>query len=374
MVAVVLILNLTVATGTLNGILFYANIIHSNSNMYFSSSITKFLSVFISWLNLDTGLDICFYNLMNMYQKTWLQMVLPVYVISLVIAIIYLSRHSIRFSRLISKKNPVATLATLVLLSYSTLLQTIISVLSMANLKYPDGSTKRVWLADATVMYLHGKHIVLFLVAIFILILGAGYTLLLLFWQWLLQWVKYQKLCHFLEPYHAPYLHKHRYWTGLLLLVRIAVYLAIVLNGSGDPSMNLLVIIVAISGLLFLKGQIGQIYKRKITDVIETICYLNILLLSAVKLFMQEARSESFIPSFISGFITLLLYLYVIAYHTFTEICLKLCIKLKQIRVKAIDTDVSDGMIQPAVQQDKLKTTYSIMCGPGENPQVYKTI
>ena len=68
-VALILVLNLTVATGTLNGILFYANIIHSNKNMYFSSSITKFLSVFVSWLNLEIGLDVCFYDSMNMYQK-----------------------------------------------------------------------------------------------------------------------------------------------------------------------------------------------------------------------------------------------------------------------------------------------------------------
>ena len=332
LVALVLVLNLTVATGTLNGILFYANVVDSNSNMYFSSSLTKFLFVFISWLNLEIGLDVCFHDSLNMYWKTWLQLAFPTYIITLVLAIIVLSRRSIAFSMLIAKKNPVATLATLVLLSYSKLLRTIISALSMAKLKLPNGYYENVWLADATVKYLQGKHIALFIVATMILIVGAFYTFLLLFWQWLLKCVKYQKLCHFLEPYHAPYIFKHRYWTGLLLLVRIAIYLAMVLNGSGDPSMNLLMIIIATSVLLFLKGHIGRIYKSKITDMIETVCYLNVLLLSAAKLFLLEARKDDAIPSFISGLFTLLLFLYILAYHAFTELCLKQCKKLKQSR------------------------------------------
>ena len=363
-VALILVLNLTVAIGTLNGILFYANVIDPNSSMYFSSSSTKFLSVFISWLNLEIGLDVCFYDSMDTYWKTWLQLAFPMYVISLVFAIIFLSRKSITFSMLISKKNPVATLATLVLLSYSKLLRMIISVLSMAKLKFPNGSFESVWLPDATIKYLQGGHISLFIAATVILILGAAYTFLILFWQWLLKWVKYQKLCHFLEPYHAPYILKHRYWTGLLLLVRIAIYLAISLNGSGDPSMNLLVIIVATSGLLFLKGQIGQIYKSKKIDVIETICYLNLLLLSAAKLFTRETRNDHVISSFVSGLITLILFLYVLAYHAFTELCLKQCRKFKQNRQKPTETEeVSDNINYQPVNEDKLKPTFSTVDG-----------
>ena len=328
----ILVLNLTVAIGTLNGILFYANVIDSSgTNMYFSSPVTKFLFMFISWLNLEIGLDVCFHESLNMYWKTWLQLAFPTYIIALVIAIIILSRRSIAFSMLISKKNPVATLATLILLSYSKFLRTIIYALSMAKLKLSNGSYKNVWLADATVRYLQGKHIALFIVATMILIVGTFYTLFLLFWQWLLKWVKYQKLCHFLEPYHAPYVFKHRYWTGLLLLVRIVIYLAMVLNGSGDPSVNMLVIIIVISVILFLKVHIGQIYKSKITDTIETVCYFNILLLSAAKLFLLEARKDNVVPSLISGLITLLLFLYVLARHAFTVLYSKQCKKLKHI-------------------------------------------
>ena len=146
------------------------------------------------------------------------------------------------------KENPVATLATLILLSYAKLLQIIITSLSFAILTYPDGSHEVVWLSDVTISYITGKHAFLFVTALLILTLGVVFTVLLFFWQWLLyyqnrrwlKWVSYQRLYMFLEPYHAPYTFKHRYWTGLLLLIRAALYIVSAANVSSDPGVNLL--------------------------------------------------------------------------------------------------------------------------------------
>ena len=318
-VAVILILKLTVAVGTLNGLIFYANIIDASSTTFFeiSSPSTKFFYALISWLNLEIGLDVCFYDGMTTYWKTWLQLVFPLYVMALVVIIIIVSNHWKRFSDLIGQKNPVATLATLILFSYAKLLRTIITALSMATLHYPDGSHKIKWLPDATIDYSDGKHIVMVLAAIFILVIGIAFTLLLFFWQWVVRWVKSTKLHHFVEPYLIPYLSKYRYWTGLLLLARVAIYLTISLNGTGDPSINLLAIIVVTSNLLFLKGHFGQIYKDWKVDGIEMVCYLNIVLFSAVKMFTLDSqmRRNDTIAAIISGSIMLLLLLCVLAYH-----------------------------------------------------------
>ena len=64
----------------------------------------------------------------------------PAYIILLVVIIIIISEHSTRFSRLIGRKNPVATLTTLILLSYTKLISIIITSLSFCTLNYPDGS------------------------------------------------------------------------------------------------------------------------------------------------------------------------------------------------------------------------------------------
>ena len=78
-----------------------------------------------------------------------------------------------------------------------------------------------------------------------------------------------QRLCHFIEPYHAPYEFMHRYWTGLLLFARVALYLVFALNVSGDPGVNLLATIVLTGGILFLKGHFGRIYKTNTVHMIE---------------------------------------------------------------------------------------------------------
>ena len=114
-------LNITVAVGLINDFIFYINIVAANSAVFFPSSEPSFPSVFVAWLNLDIGIDVCFFDGLDAYTKTWLQLVFPIYIVSLVIIIIIVSEYSPRFAGLIGKRDPIATLATLILLSYANL-------------------------------------------------------------------------------------------------------------------------------------------------------------------------------------------------------------------------------------------------------------
>ena len=116
---------------------------------------------------------------MDAYWKLWIDIVFPFYLIFLAVMIIIIRDRSTRFAQLIGRKNPIAVLATLILLSYAKLLRTIILSLSSATLRYPDSSVQLVWLPDGTVKYLSGKHIALFVMALVIVIVGVVYTLLL---------------------------------------------------------------------------------------------------------------------------------------------------------------------------------------------------
>jgi len=53
---------LTVATGMLSGLVFYANIIGVNRTTFLPVESTDILSVFVAWLNLDFGVETCFYE------------------------------------------------------------------------------------------------------------------------------------------------------------------------------------------------------------------------------------------------------------------------------------------------------------------------
>ena len=316
LVAMVMILDLTVATGTINGIIFYANVINSGS---IELASPKFA---ISWLNLELGFDICFIKGLDAYWKTWLQLLFPAYIFLLVALIVLISKLSLKFSRLIGKRNPVATLTTLILLSYTKFLRTITTALSFTTLSYPSGISKTVWLPDANIKYLQGKHIALFIAANLVLLAGMAYTLLLFSWQWLLRhqdmcifkWVRYQKLQNFLEPYHAPYTYQHRYWTGLLLVIRIALYLTSAINTSGNTDVTLYSITILTSALLFLKSAYNRgIYRKTLPNVIETICFINIVLFCTTNMYYRN--SELKVLAYISGTLTTILLLLIVIYH-----------------------------------------------------------
>ena len=357
LVAIMLILKLTVDKGTLNGLIFYANIIGANSSTFFPSSSKKLngLYTFISWLNLDIGFDVCFFKGMDTYWKTWIQLAFPAYVILLVVTVMYLSDHSLTFTKLISRKkrNPVATLATLILLSHAKFLRTVITTLSFVTLVYPEDQ-KMMWLPDATIAYLQGRHIVLFIVAILILVIGIAYTFLLFAWQWLVlikRIIWPQKLDQFVKVYHAPYKNEHRYWTGLLLLARVVLYLVFVFS---NPSLNLLVTTAVTCGLLFLKGHFGKIYdeeKSRIVDTIEMINYLNVALFSAATMFTSQTREYQTEVAFTSVSVTFALFLFVLAYHIYTEL-LSTCwaalkLKLNKMFNRGIDSYSSSDITRP---------------------------
>ena len=338
LVVLMLILNLTVAVGTLNGLIFYANIIEANSSTFFSSSSwekdkARLMRIFVSWLNLDIGFDACIFDGMDTYWKTWIQLAFPTYLILLVLFVILLSQRSMRFTRLISKKNPVATLATVILLSYAGFLRTIITTLSYVTLTYPDGD-RRLWLPDATVAYLEGRHIWLFIAAILILLMGVVYTFLLFSWQWLLVIngvsTRCQLLNQFIEVYHAPYRTEHRYWTGLLLLLRVVLYLIFSL---GNPSLNLLAIIAIMCGLLFLKAHLGRIYdkqKNRIIDTVEMVSYLNIGLFSAATFFAIQTNKYQTEAAFTSVLTTIVLFISILVFHIHKELLSKWRAALKR--------------------------------------------
>jgi hypothetical protein len=189
LVAVILLLRLTVSVGTLNGLFFYANIIQANHQAYFPRANINFFTVFTSWLNLDLGIETCFYDGMDIYAYSWFQFLFPFYVWFLVGCIILACRYSQSIAKRLGQ-NPVAVLATLLLMSYSKILGAVIVPLTWTYLTYYSASNETqsvVWMYDASTPYFgESKHIALGLFAIICLVVFVlPYILLLLCGHWL---------------------------------------------------------------------------------------------------------------------------------------------------------------------------------------------
>ena len=227
LVVFIKLLDITISQGTLNGLVFYANIIQANQDTFLPWRSTHPLTVFIAWLNLDFGVETCFFNGLDAYSKIWLQFVFPLYVWSIAGLIIILAKHSARLAKVMGN-NSVPVLATLFLLSHAKLFRTIITALSYTMLSTSQENdekfiTKAVWSADGNMDYLGSKHSTLFAIAVFTLVfLWLPYTLLLFLGQWLhrcncrLVTTYLVNMKPFLDVHYGPLKGRHRYWFGAL--------------------------------------------------------------------------------------------------------------------------------------------------------------
>ena len=382
LVVLILFLNLTVAVGTLNSIIFYANIINAHKTTYFDQSSVVFapVSVLISWLNLDIGIDACFYEELDAYAKTWLQLAFPTYIMFLVILIIWISSCSTKFSNLLGKRNPVATLATLILLSYATLLQTIIKAFSLIKLTYPNKNKELLWLPDPNIRYGQGKHIALICVSIVILFFGMLYTLLIFSWQYLLhspksrvlKWTRNQKLHSFIDMYHIPHSAKHRYWTGLLLLVRVIVYLISAFTTSIDPRITLLTTALIMCCLFLYKNMlIIRVYKNWLLNSMESFAYFNIATLTLFTWYTFDDERNGDLQKIVANIsvgATLLQLIFIIVFHAYrygnTKLYIRLSEKIKDIMLKyQLSRDHDQN-------SDHLPSTESVLLDAIDSPRV----
>ena len=329
LVAALLILQLSAtANGTFNGLIFYANVVQANRSLFIPLGDTNVLTVFIAWLNLDLGIETCFYDGMNAYVFTWLQFLFPFYVWILIGLIIVMSHYSRRVSKIFGT-NPVAALATLLLLSYSKILQTVIFALSYTTLVYPDNTPRHVWLYDGSVPYFQrADHIVLGIFAITVLLfLFLPYTLLLLCGHWLqacsnrkfLSWIN--KIMPFLNAYYAPFKKETRYWTGLILLVRCGVFIAFSFNvdGNADTKINLLIISTVTVCLATVAWLHHGIYERFYNDLLEGSFILNLCLFAAATYHVEDqaALAYSSIGIAFATFVCIVLFhVYLVLHNT----------------------------------------------------------
>ena len=176
LVAVIMALNLTVSVGAVNGLLLYANMIKLNENVFFPNGRPPVVSQFISWLNLDFGIELCFYDGLDGYWNTWLQFAFPLYLFLLMGAIILGSQYSVKICRLCGS-HAVPALATLFLMSYTKILQTVTNALSMSQLNCNDTLLK-VWSVDGNIDYFSVKHFILVIFSGCLLIVGVTYQII----------------------------------------------------------------------------------------------------------------------------------------------------------------------------------------------------
>eukprot|EP00731_Ephydatia_muelleri_P007271 Em0003g1519a len=283
LIVVLFVLNLTVSQGTIYGLIFYANIIVVNSTIFFGGLNLKFLQVIISFIVLDLGFPLCFYNGMDDATKMGLQFLFPSYLLVLIFVFIVVCRYcvssrpqvsSTKFIYLLGRvreltlQRAVNVLATLVYLSYFKLVRAVIDILSYTTINVQNGASVQVWFYDGNIQYLHGVHAILFVFAIatsilFIIPYTVALTIIPIIDKFseknrLLKWINFK--INLIKPmndaYYAPYNGWRRSWLGLQLLLFIFLLVPSPILGSNNPSLLLFIHVLIVSVFAFIHIQI----------------------------------------------------------------------------------------------------------------------
>ena len=320
LVVTLFVFNLTVSKGAINGLIFYANIIKINESVLFPPGDVSPFKVFISWLNLDLGIETCFYSGMDSAGKTWLQYIFPIYLWLILAAIIVACRYSITIAKLVGD-HAVEVLATTFLLSYTKILRTIITVFSSTTLVYPEGQ-RALWLYDGNYHFGRGGHLALLVFSLMTFIfIALPYTLLILSIKFLrrysdlclLKWVT--KLMPIFDAYLGPYKHRHGYWTGLLLLVRVLLVVVFAINILGNPAINLFVIRSTASIIIVLNLGLGGVYKSKLLTAFEIFHIGSLLAVASATSLTREGSWDQRYAIYSSVTLAMLVFFAIITYQ-----------------------------------------------------------
>lgn len=331
LVVVIHFLNMTVTMGTINGLIFYANIIQDYSVVVFHDHpvpvLTPVLRVFIAWFNLDLGIATCFYDGMEAFGKNFLLGLFPIYIWLISIIIIVLSNRYISITRLVGN-NAVKVLATLFLLSYSKMLRVTIGTLNAKILNIHIDSTTTVsklrWILDGNIAYFDPhKHLGLFVISMVFIILSLPFTISLLCIKHVFSlstccrafaWI--DKLKPFFDTYTGPFKDNARFWTGLLLLIRL-IFLLVHIFDYKESNTPYYIILLACLVLCVLMVVLNGVYKKHHLNILESFFIFNISLVFlshvGVKGRWRAIASHTFVG------IALLVFLGIIAYHVYLK-------------------------------------------------------
>ena len=208
--------------------------------------------------------------------KVGLQFVFPVYLWSIVLILIMLSKYSVKLTNLILSS--VQVLATLFFLSFPKILRTVASLQSIEYYYviydprlYHNTTEKMVWFYDGSdyAQGIHGFYI--FVAVAFCLLFLLPYGIFSLGFTCSCR--PFNKLRCSLKPfrdaYCGPFKDKWIFWSGLRLLVTAVLY---VVNGGlqGYNTNSLFIVHYFVIGALILLQAFVQLFKNVAITVLDT--------------------------------------------------------------------------------------------------------
>ena len=327
LVLLLFILNLTVSNGTLGGLVFFANmsVVSLHTNLLVDKLYTLPVKLSLSFLNLNLGYPMCFYHGMDIVVKTGLQFVFPVYLWSLVLGLVIISRYSTRISNLIVGSS-VQVLATLIQLSFAKLLLTVSDIFTSAEVHTTHHHPLMVWYFGGNITYLSGGHLVLFLLSLLTALLFLlPYLVITTIASHLRKYRLSKHIRPLIDAYHGPYKDRLGYWFGVRQWLVVFLYIVYASLRGVHPLIMLIIHIVIVAIFMIVQNHVKP-FKNTLVNLLDT-WFVFLLFVTNIAtfalIFLDGLRSGN-----VFAFLILVLYLLsvigVVLYHCIIAIrCLR---------------------------------------------------
>ena len=290
LVLAISLLKITVTHGYLNGILFYCNVISLYTNIFAPGGSTYKVFILISFLNINLGVEACFYDGMDALARTGLQLVFPAYLFLLMGLITVLARSKYRCSKCFinSRFNANEMFGTLLILCYSSILESCIEILGVVRIQTLAGDTLIRWVVDPTVPYFHGWHGVLGAIAIILVLLyTALFPLVLLFPTYVYQYLP--KLIPFFDALYNPFKKEFRFWLAFRLILRS---IPLVLAFFVRYPLNMFILAIFLIVLLYIQ-LFAKPFQTTAVNITDGFLLINAITLTVGALFFDSALNTA---------------------------------------------------------------------------------
>ena len=216
--------NFTVLQGDIVGIAFYANVVSVMDEFLLKYSRRPFY-IPLSLINLNLGFETCFFDGTDEFSKAIVQFMFPFYLLSL-LAIIIIAAHKYNLKifrvRFVARRS-VPVLATIMLLTYSSLINAVIYGLQYTTIYNANtGTPQVVWLQQPELEYFRSRHIAVGVLCLLVLLFYLlPLTIVTLFGDLLRMCTRNLWFSHFLDVFHGAFRYPFGFWFGTRLLLRI---------------------------------------------------------------------------------------------------------------------------------------------------------
>ena len=324
-------LNLTLTTGKLNGIIFYSQMLNNTSTLlgYYNAvndGFVKFIFfcsrgiLLLINLNISFNIPLCFYDGMTELWKSGLGLLFPVYLLSIVIGLIIISRYSIRLSNRIANSS-IQVLVTVVHLSFSTLLTSLFDVFTPVYIHTNTSDAPLVvWQNDGTVEYGKGGHLILMIVTG--LIVGTILTTYLTVLLAGRPLMKINRIREYLRPIyeaiHAPYKPNREFLFSFSIIFIALTYLIKAIFIGINPALGIAVGVLIICLCLNIVG-FSHPLKSMHLNILNTVIYLVIIILTCSfwSIVMSHAIEWAILSTFCHLIIIIILFCVIMSQFPF---------------------------------------------------------